>query len=115
MIVIEIGRNRGAGKLLKRPASTLCVQDGDIQVRGSKTRSRTRKLDIAPELQAPITREIERQLQELVAQLGEKKVLEALDPLVTKCKWNDCQCVANAIRRIARHRQAPNQVYHARE
>ena len=30
MIVIEIRPHRGAGKLLKRPASTLCVQDGDI-------------------------------------------------------------------------------------
>jgi hypothetical protein len=25
--------------------------------------------------------------------------------LVTKCKWNDWQCVANAIRRIARNKQ----------
>jgi hypothetical protein len=72
------------------------------QVRGSKTRSRTRKLDIAPELRAPITGEIERQLKQLVAQFGAKEVLKALDPLVTKCKWSDWQCVANAIRRIAR-------------
>jgi hypothetical protein len=81
----------------------------------SPNKSRTRKLDIAPELQAPITREIERQLQELVAQFGEKKVLEALEPLVTKCKWNDWQCIANAIPRMARHKQAPTQIHHARE
>jgi hypothetical protein len=61
-----------------------------------------RKLDIAPELRAPITGEIERQLKQLVAQFGAKEVLKALDPLVTKCKWSDWQCVANAIRRIAR-------------
>jgi len=72
------------------------------QVRGSKTRSRTRKLDIAPELRAPVTGEIERQLKQLVAQFGANEVLKALDPLVTKCKWSDWQCVANAIRRIAR-------------
>jgi hypothetical protein len=72
------------------------------QVRGSKTRSRTRKLDIAPELRAPVTGEIERQLKKLVAQFGANEVLKALDPLVTKCKWSHWQCVANAIRRIAR-------------
>jgi hypothetical protein len=47
----------------------------------------------------PMTREIERQLEQLLDQFGEKQVL---NPLVTKCKWNDWQCVANAIQRIAR-------------
>ena len=56
------------------------------------------------ELQPPITAEVEDDLQNLVARFGEKKVLEALDPLVTKCKWNDWQCVASAIRRIARRK-----------
>jgi len=37
-------------------------------------------------------------------QFGAKEVLNALDPLVTKCKWNDWQCVANAIRRIAQEK-----------
>jgi len=49
-----------------------------------------------------MTGEIERQLQELVDHSGEQKVLEALDLLVTKCRWNDWQSVANAIRRVAR-------------
>jgi len=49
-----------------------------------------------------MTREIELQLEQLVAKFGEKEVLEALNPLVMRCKWNDWQCVANAIRRIAR-------------
>jgi hypothetical protein len=49
-----------------------------------------------------LTADVERQLKQLIAQFGEKKVREALDPLITKCKWNDWQCVANAIRRIAR-------------
>src|SRR5262252_9381226 len=71
------------------------------QLRRSKPRSHTRRSDIPPVLRAPVTSEIERELKQLVAEFGEKKVLEALDPLVTKCKWNDCQCVANAIRRIA--------------
>jgi hypothetical protein len=74
------------------------------KVRPSKSRRPTRRLDIPPELQAPITGKIERQLQQLVAQFGEKEVLDALEPLVTKCKWNDWQCVANAIRRIARQK-----------
>ncbi len=49
-----------------------------------------------------MTAEIEQGLQMLVARFGEKKVLERSTRVVTKCKWNDWQCVANAIRRIAR-------------
>jgi hypothetical protein len=45
-----------------------------------------------------MTREIELQLEQLVAKFGEEQVLEALDPVVTKCKWNDC----NASRMLAR-------------
>ena len=52
-----------------------------------------------------MTAEIEHQLQKLVAEFGEQKVCEVLDPLITKCKWNDWQCVADAIRRIAREKQ----------
>lgn len=48
-----------------------------------------------------MTSEIERQLEELVARFGEEEVFDALTPLVTRCKWSDWQCVANAIRRIA--------------
>jgi hypothetical protein len=47
---------------------------------------------------------VERQLKQLVAQFGEKQVLDALGPLITKCKWNDWQCVTNAIRRLAREK-----------
>jgi hypothetical protein len=36
-------------------------------------------LEIAPQLQAPITGEIERQLKQLVAQFGAKEVLKSLD------------------------------------
>jgi hypothetical protein len=43
-----------------------------------------------------MTAEIEDDLKNLVARFGEKKVLEALDPLITKRKWTDWQCVANA-------------------
>jgi hypothetical protein len=70
----------------------------------TRKRTRTRKLDIPRELRAQITSEIEEDLKNLVAKFGKKKVLEALDPLVTKCKWNDWQCVANAVRRIARQK-----------
>jgi hypothetical protein len=33
--------------------------------------------------------DIERQPEQLLAQFGGKKVLQALNPLVAKCKWND--------------------------
>jgi len=72
------------------------------RIKVSKRGTRRKQLDISPDLRAPITGDIERQLKQLVAKFGEKKVLAALGPLVTKCKWNDWQCVANAIRRIAR-------------
>jgi hypothetical protein len=52
-----------------------------------------------------MTREIEDQLRKLVAKFGEQKVREALDPLITKCKWNDWQCVTNVNRRIARENE----------
>ena len=74
------------------------------QLKVSARRTRTRKLDLPPELRAPITGDIERQLKQLVTQFGEQEVLEALAPLIMKCKWNDWQCVANAIRRIARQK-----------
>ena len=70
----------------------------------ARTRLRGVPKRFPPELDAPITSEIERQLKQLVAKFGEKKVREALDPLIAKCKWNDWQCVANAIRRIARQK-----------
>jgi len=76
------------------------------QAKLSRSRSRRRKLDVPSELQAPVTAEIEEDLKNLVTKFGEKKVLETLDPLVTKCKWNDWQYVANAISRIARQKQA---------
>jgi hypothetical protein len=50
-----------------------------------------------------MTCDIEDQLRKLVAEFGEAKVREALDPLITKCKWNDWQCVANAIRRSGKN------------
>jgi hypothetical protein len=71
------------------------------QVKASKRTTRRRKLHIPPELQAPMTSEVEEDLRNLVARYGETKVLQALGPLVNRCKWNDWQCVANAIRRIA--------------
>jgi hypothetical protein len=55
-----------------------------------------------PRIEAPITGENEHQLGQLVATLGEKKALEALDLFIRKCGWDDWQCVRNVIRRIAR-------------
>ena len=81
------------------------------RVRGSKTKFRAgtarvrlaqKREKIPSELEAPITRKVERQLEQLIFKFGEKKVYDVLGPLVTQCKWNDWQCVANAIRRIAR-------------
>jgi len=81
-------------------------------VTGSKGKSRRRTVSVRPdpkrlppELHPLMTREIEDQLRKLVAKFGDEKVREALDPLITKCKWNDWQCVANAIRRIARENE----------
>jgi len=76
-------------------------------VRNSKGTSRTKQASVRWKLlRVPITVEIERQLKELIAKFGEKKVNEALDPLLAKCKWNYWQSVANAISRIARQKSA---------
>jgi hypothetical protein len=50
-------------------------------------------------------KDVQRKWVALVAEFGEKKVCEVLDPLITKCKWNDWQCVADMSRRIAREKQ----------
>jgi hypothetical protein len=73
-------------------------------IRTKPVNIRRRPEGFPPELHALVTRDIEDQLKELVARFGEEKVLEVLGPLITKCKWNDWQCVANAIRRIARQK-----------
>ena len=82
------------------------VRRPKTQLRSTAERIRPPKRgsQIPPELRAPITGDVERQLEELLDRFDEKKVDEALAPLVTKCKWNDWQCVANAIRRIARRK-----------
>jgi hypothetical protein len=80
-------------------------------ITGSKIRSQRKKISVRrvperfpPELQAPMTADVEGQLKQLVTKFGAEKVREALDPLITKCKWNDSPCVVNAIRRIAREK-----------
>jgi hypothetical protein len=77
---------------------------GIKKTRRNKASLRRVRQTIPPELRAPMSSEIEVQLEELVVKFGEKEVLEGLDPLVTQCKWNDSKCVANAIRRIAREK-----------
>jgi hypothetical protein len=57
---------------------------------------------LPPELQAPITTEIELQLTVLIRQFGIAKMREALAPLVTRCKRNHWVCVSNAVDRLAR-------------
>ena len=49
------------------------------------SKGRRVKTELPPELRAPMTREIEQQLEQLVAKFGEKEVLEAFDQLVVKC------------------------------
>src|SRR5205085_3264580 len=53
-------------------------------------------------LEAPITGEIERQLQVLMRRFGHRKVRDALTPLLDKCRIDDWLCVANAVDRLAR-------------
>jgi hypothetical protein len=44
-----------------------------------------RPRDFRRRIQAPITADVDRQLKQLVAKFGPKKVREALDPLIMKC------------------------------
>jgi len=57
---------------------------------------------LPPQLQAPITTEIEQRLTVLIKQFGVEKVRDALAPLVTGCKWNDWLCISNTVDRLAR-------------
>jgi len=49
-----------------------------------------------------MTTEVEQQLRALIRRHGAKKVLDALTPLLAKCKLDDWLCVANAVEQIAR-------------
>jgi hypothetical protein len=55
-------------------------------------KKRTRKLDIPPERYAPLLVRLSASLNNSSPN-SEEEVREALDPLITKCKWNDWQCV----------------------
>ena len=57
---------------------------------------------VPSDLAAPMTTEIERQLEQLIAKFGYEKVRDALGPLVAKCAFKDWLCVANAVDRLAR-------------
>jgi hypothetical protein len=64
---------------------------------------------VSSELAAPMTGEIERELKQLIAKFGYKKVQDALAPLVTKCAFQDWLCVANAVDRLARKAESQAQ------
>jgi len=67
---------------------------------------RQKKRELVPaELFAPMTGEVEEQLRQLVQRFGVEKVRDALVPLIAECKFNDWQCVANAVTRIARQQK----------
>ena len=92
-------------KLLRTPVATAAPTEPEAwQSRGT--------LVISPEVQAR-SFVIERHREELVAQFGGTKVLKALEQLVTKCKWHDGLCVANAIRRIAARKKRSRYSYHS--
>ena len=57
---------------------------------------------ISPDLAAPITSDIERQLELLIRQNGYETVRDALAPLISKCAFKDWRCVGNAVERLAR-------------
>ena len=57
---------------------------------------------LSGEFAAPMTTEIEQQLEQLIAKFGYEKVCDALAPLVEKCAFKDWLCVANAVDRLAR-------------
>jgi hypothetical protein len=61
-----------------------------------------RDIALSRDLGAPMTGEIERQLGQLIAKFGYKKLQDALALLVTKCAFQDWLCVANAVDRLAR-------------
>jgi hypothetical protein len=90
-IMARLKRSRDV--LLRRPT------------RGSKQRPiapRKPKSTVPPGLRAPMTTEVEKQLRALIRRHGAKKVLDALTPLLAKCKLDDWLCVANAVEQIAR-------------
>jgi hypothetical protein len=100
-------RSRGSQAQKKTKLSTpgleALLAAGNKATEHSKHIGRESKLP--PELQAPVTFEIEQQLAQLIRQCGVENVRNALTPLVTNCKFNDWLCVSNAVDRLARKAQ----------
>jgi hypothetical protein len=78
------------------------VLDAMLAAGRAAAKQSARQNRIGPELQVPITGEIERQLARLIGKFGHRKVRDALTPLFGKCAHQDWQCVANAVDRLAR-------------
>jgi DUF1680 family protein len=78
------------------PALRALMAAGHSAAQHRKSRS------VSAEFAAPMTTEIERQLEQLIAKFGYEKVCDALAPLVEKCAFKDWLCVANAVDRLAR-------------
>jgi hypothetical protein len=57
---------------------------------------------VSTDFAAPMTGEVERQLEQLIAKFGYEKVRDALAPLMARCALQDWLCVANAVDRLAR-------------
>ena len=98
-------RNRTNARRAKRapaiPALDALMAAGHSAVQHRKGRSLSR------DLAAPMTGEIERQLEQLIAKFGYEKVRDALTPLMAKCAFQDWLCVANAVDRLARKAAKP--------
>ena len=95
-----VSRIRKKARPAKRRTATPALDA--LMAAGSSAAQHRKRQFAGTGLEAPITGEIERQLEQLIRKVGYRRVRDALAPLVTKCKWNDWLCVANAVDRLAR-------------
>ena len=73
-----------------------------LMAAGQSAAQHRKRRAVPSEFAAPMTTEVERQLEQLIAKFGYEKVCDALAPLVEKCAFKDWLCVANAVDRLAR-------------
>jgi hypothetical protein len=74
--------------VLPRPAKTFRLRLLDMAAGHSAVQHRKGR-SLSSDLAAPMTGEIERQLEQLIAKFGHEKVRDALAPLTAKCAFQD--------------------------
>jgi hypothetical protein len=100
----KVSRKRTKARRAKPSATTVALNA--LMAAGHSAAQHRKGRSVSSDLAAPMTGEIERQLEQLIARFGYEKVRDALAPLMAKCSFRDWLCVANAVDRLAQRAES---------